>query len=139
MKTLSFPVFNYYHKLFYRYDSENKKWIKIVPGNISTLMNPVVLAFLLMGDGNFDKGRNRIRIYTNSFTELEVRLLSKSINENIKIESSVLLDKKDPDNKDKNQYIITIGAKQLPKLRSLVLEHIHPSMYYRIGLPNATI
>ena len=38
-----------------------------------------------------------------------------------------------------NQYILTIGAKELDKLRSLVSEHMHPTMNYRIGLPNSTI
>jgi hypothetical protein len=99
---------------------------------MSELMTPVVLAFLLMSDGNFDKGRNRIRIYTNNFTKSETYLLAKSIENNLKIVTSVLYDRND-------QYIITIGAKQLVLLRELVTPHFHPSMLYRIGLPNSTI
>jgi len=95
-------------------------------------MTPVVLAFLLMSDGNFDKNRNRIRIYTNNFTKSETHLLAKSIEDNLKIVTAVLYDRKD-------QYIITIGAKQFVLLRQLVNPHLHPSMLYRIGLLNGTI
>jgi hypothetical protein len=34
----------------------------------------------------------------------------------------------------KDQWIITIGAKQLDLLRKIVLPHFHSSMLYRIGL-----
>jgi hypothetical protein len=46
-------------------------------------MDPIVLAYLIMGDGNFDKGRNRVRIYTNSFIKQEVEELALSINKNL--------------------------------------------------------
>ena len=95
-------------------------------------MTPVVLAFLLMGDGNFDKSRNRVRIYTNSFTHSDTILLANSIKDKLNINCSVLHDRN-------NQYIITIGATQLPLLRELVSKHMHPSMLYRIGLQNHSI
>ena len=43
-------------------------------------MDPIVLAYLLMSDGNFDKNRNRVRIFTNSFTKEEVQILADAIN-----------------------------------------------------------
>lgn len=95
-------------------------------------MSPVVLAFLIMGDGNFDTSRNRVRIYTNSFTHSDCLLLAQAIEAKCDIKTSVMYDRKD-------QYILTIGATQLPKLRALVLDHIHPKMNYRIGLPNNSI
>ena len=95
-------------------------------------MSPVVLTFLIMGDGNFDKGRNRIRIYTNSFTHSDTILLAKAIKNKLNINCSVLHDRN-------NQYIITIGAKQLPLLREIVADHIHPSMLYRIGMQNHSV
>jgi LAGLIDADG DNA endonuclease family len=42
-------------------------------------MNPIVLANLIMTDGNFDKSRNRIRIYTNSYSKEEAKRLAESI------------------------------------------------------------
>jgi hypothetical protein len=41
-------------------------------------MNPIVLAYLIMTDGNYDKSRKRVRIYTNSYTKKEVELLQKA-------------------------------------------------------------
>ena len=45
-------------------------------------MEPIVLAYLITGDGNFDKSRNRVRIYTNSFNKSEVENLTLAINTN---------------------------------------------------------
>ena len=39
-------------------------------------MDPTVLAYLIMTDGNFDKSRNRVRIYTNSYSKVEVTKLA---------------------------------------------------------------
>ena len=90
-------------------------------------MNPTVLAYLIMSDGNFDKGRNRVRIYTNSYTKVEVERLASAINMILKIYVGVLHDRKD-------QWILTIGAKQLKLLRETVISHFDSSMLYRIGL-----
>jgi hypothetical protein len=76
-------------------------------------MDPIVLAYLIMGDGNFDKSRNRVRIYTNSYTKKEVENLALAINNKLSIYAGVLHDRKD-------QWIITIGAKYLDLLRSTV-------------------
>jgi len=53
-------------------------------------MDPIVLAYLIMTDGNFDKGRNRIRIYTNSFKKEEVENLALAINNKLEIYTGVL-------------------------------------------------
>lgn len=130
LKTRSLSVFNKYYELFYKEKTliEGKsKYIKIVPINISDYMNPIVLAYLIMSDGNYDKSRNRIRIYTNSFTKQEVEILAESIKFKLGIYVGVLHDRKD-------QWILTIGAKQLELLRKLVLPYFEKSMLYRIGL-----
>ena len=127
LKTISLPVFNYYFNLFYEFDSEKGKFVKIVPKNISDLLNSVVLAYLIMTDGNFDKGRNRVRIYTNSYNKEDVERLAAAINTNLGIYAAVIHDRK-------NQWIITIGAKQLTLLREKVSTYFDPSMLYRIGV-----
>ena len=38
-----------------------------------------------MSDGNFDKSRNRVRIYTNSFSKQEVEILADSIKNKLDI------------------------------------------------------
>jgi hypothetical protein len=81
--------------MFYKWDTNLNKNIKIVPIFIIEYMDPIVLAYLIMGDGNWDKGRNRVRIYTNSFTKEEVTSLSIAINSKLNIYTGVLHDRKD--------------------------------------------
>jgi len=126
-KTKTLPIFNYYHSIFYEANNDLWKYKKIVPHNILDLMDPVVLAYLIMTDGNFDKSRKRVRIYTNSYTKVEVEKLAEAINLKLKIYVGVLHDRKD-------QWILTIGATQLNLLREIVMPHFEPSMLYRIGL-----
>jgi hypothetical protein len=113
--------------MFYEANNDAWKYKKIIPHNILDLMNPIVLAYLIMTDGNFDKSRKRIRIYTNSYSKIEVERLAEAINLKLKIYAAVLHDRKD-------QWIITIGAKQLDLLRETVSLHFEASMLYRIGL-----
>ena len=127
LKTKTLSIFNSYHDMFYQLNPKTNKYTKIVPKNISDLMDPIVLAYLIQGDGNFDKGRNRVRIYTNSFQKSEVENLAKSISNKLNIYTATLLDRKD-------QWILTIGAKNLDLLRNTVIPHFHPSMNYRVGL-----
>lgn len=97
LKTKTLSLFNSYHELFYRLNSETNKYTKIIPNNIMDLMNPIVLAYLIQGDGNFDKGRNRVRIYTNSYSRSDVESLALAINTKLNIYTGVLLDRKDKD------------------------------------------
>jgi LAGLIDADG DNA endonuclease family len=127
LKTKTLKIFNSYHDIFYKLNPDTNKYIKIVPENIINLMNPIVLAYLIQGDGNFDQSRNRVRIYTNSYSKIEVENLAKSIKTKLNIYTALLLDRKD-------QYILTIGAKNLDLLRNIVTPHFHPSMLYRLGL-----
>lgn len=126
-KTSSLSVFTYYRDLFYKVNPVTGQRVKVVPPNIVELLTPVALAYLIQADGNYDAGRNRVRIYTNSFTKPDVEMLAKSIYSKYGIYAGVMIDKP-------NQFIITIGAKELPKLKALLAEHMHDSMKYRIGL-----
>jgi hypothetical protein len=92
LKTKSLPFFNDYHNMFYKLN-ENSKFVKIVPVNIFELMDPLVLAFLIMSDGNFDNSRNRVRIYTNNFNYEEVVNLSQAIYSKFGIYTGVLRDR----------------------------------------------
>jgi len=125
-KTQSLELFNYYRDLFYVTNQDTGRAVKVVPQNIAELLTPIAIAYLIMADGNYDRGRNRVRIYTNSFSKEEVTLLATAIQLKFDIYVGVLADKK-------NQYILTIGAKELPKLKRLVSQHMLPSMKYRIG------
>jgi len=80
-----------------------------------------------MGDGNYLKDRNIIRIYTNSFTKNNVKLLSNIINENLSISNKVIHDRN-------NQYIIVIEKDNIDLTRKIILPYMYPSMLYKLGI-----
>lgn len=127
LKTKSMPVFNHYYESFYKFNTARGKYVKIVPEFILKEMNPIILAYLIMSDGNYDRSRNRVRIYTNSFSKQEVEMLQKAIQDNLGLYAGVLHDRKD-------QWILTIGANYLSKLREIVLPYFENSMLYRINM-----
>jgi len=89
--------------------------------------NAISLAHLIMGDGNYLNKRNIIRIYTNSFTEKDVKLLSNIIIDNLGINNKVVFDRK-------NQYIIVIEKDNINHTRDILLPYMHPSMLYKLGI-----
>jgi hypothetical protein len=127
LKTRSLPIFVPYFNMFYFFNQDLNKHVKFIPQNIIELLDPIVLAYLIQTDGNFDKGRNRVRIYTNSYQKEDVQNLAIAINKKMDIYTGVLQDRN-------NQWILTIGAKQLNLLRETVSTYFYCSMLYRIGL-----
>ena len=127
LKTKTLPVFNSYFEMFYKFNHLTNKYVKIVPTNINDLMDPIVLAYLIQGDGNFDQSRNRVRIYTNSYQKQEVENLALAIQTKLNIYTAILHDRKD-------QWILSIGAKNLDLLRKIVIPYFHLTMLYRLGL-----
>ena len=117
LKTKTLSIFNSYHDMFYKLNLDTNKYTKIVPENIIEMMDPIVLAYMIKGKGNLDKGRNRVRIYTNSFTKSEVESLALAISTKLNLYTAVLLDRKD-------QWILTIGAKNLELLRNIVIPSV---------------
>lgn len=95
-------------------------------------MTPVVLAHLIMGDGNLKLPDRIIRIYTNSFTKEDVESLALSIFNNLNIQARVVHDRN-------NQYMIVISKSELPKVQNIVKDHMHPSMLYKIDLDKDNI
>ena len=126
-KTVSLPIFLRYHKMFYVFDERLKRYTKIVPFNIEDVMTPVVLAHLIMGDGNIKSKDKIIRIYTNSFSKKDVKRLSNAITNKLDIVTKTTLDRN-------NQYMITISKNQLDKVRFIILPYMHPSMLYKLDL-----
>jgi len=126
-KTVSLPIFLIYHKMFYVYDTNLQRYKKIVPHNIENFMTPVVLAHLIMGDGNLKTKDKIIRIYTNSFTKNDVERLANAITNKLNIITKVTLDRN-------NQYMLTISKNQLEKVILSVLPYMHESMLYKLGI-----
>ena len=124
-KTISMPLLLYYYNIFYKKNIINNKFEKIVPIELKNNFNAISLAHLIMGDGNYLNTRNIIRIYTNSYTEKDVRLLSNIIRDNLGIDTKVVFDRKD-------QYIIVI--ENINHTRDLLLPYMHPCMLYKLGI-----
>ena len=59
------------------YSKIDGKSFKRLPEDIESLLTPIALAFWIMGDGGWDKSRNRINLYTNWFTLSEVKKITK--------------------------------------------------------------
>lgn len=93
LKTMTLSLFNTYHDMFYNLDTEANKYVKIVPDYILDIMNPIILAYLIMSDGNYDKLRNRVRIYTNSYSKQDVEKLQMAINEKLGLYVGILHDR----------------------------------------------
>lgn len=110
---------------FYIYDPATERWIKRVPSDIEQLLTPKGLAYWYMDDGALKwKGKsNAVRLCTDSFSEEDVKLLCKVLKNKFHLETSI-------QRKDCRPRIY-IKEKSYPKLRELVLEHLHPNMYYK--------
>lgn len=131
LKTATLAVFNEFFSMFYVLDPDTGKYIKVVPANIMDLMNPIVLAHLIMGDGNYHTTHKQVRIYTNSFTHEDCVRLAASITK-MGIPTSVLFDRVGKNGN--NQYILTISAQHLSTLQNAVSPYMHKTMLYRINL-----
>lgn len=129
-KTQSLLSLVYYYNLFYKLNS-NGKYVKCIPVNIDLLVTPVVLAHLIMGDGNLKLPDLIIRIYTNSFTKEEVERLALAITNKLNIRTRAVHDRN-------GQYMLAISKDQLPLVRVLLTAHMHPSMYYKLGLEQSS-
>jgi hypothetical protein len=118
--TLVFPCINFYYDLFYR---QGKKQ---VPLNIIDYLTPVGLAFWISDDGTFHNRDHILTLCTDSFTESGVDLLIDVLTKKFGLKCR----------KEKRNisFRIVILKSSMDKLRSLVLEHMDPSMYYKLGI-----
>ena len=88
--TKTHPLFTALHSLWYKWDVEKNKFIKIVPLNISEMFSEISLAYWIMDDGYFDSyGRTKtVLLCTESFTKEECIIL-QSLLEKLNIKSTL--------------------------------------------------
>jgi hypothetical protein len=127
VQTLTVPHFKEFGDMYYVYNNKLGKRIKILPLDIEMLLTPIVLANLVMSDGNFHKTKHIFRLCTNCFTKQEVVLLSTALFNKFGIPSRI-------EHTKNEQYILVIRKTQVHILRNIVKPHIIPSLLYRIGL-----
>jgi len=119
--TLTYEAFNYYHELFY----VNKR--KIVPSNIGELLTARGLAYWAMDDGGAD--RSGFILYTNAFTEDEVKLLTKALKTNFDLNCEI-----HTRFVKKQAFTIYIKADSWVKFKTLVEPYIIPHFSYKLVL-----
>lgn len=120
--TLTYPIFNYYHELFY------KDNIKIVPLNIGELLTARGLAYWAMDDGGGD--RSGFMLYTNCFMENEVKLLISVLKSNFDLNCSIHTR---VDN-NRRAYMIYIKADSWNKFKLLIEPYVIPHFSYKLIL-----
>ena len=120
--TLTYPVFNYYHDLFYR------KNVKIVPLNIKELLTPRGLTYWGMDGGSPD--RSGFILYTNAFTKIEVNLLINVLKQKFDLNCSIhtRIDAQ------KVSYMIYIKSNSWLKFKLLIEPFVIPHFSYKLKL-----
>lgn len=102
------------------------KGVKIVPEDIYNMLTPVALAHMIMGDGGVQ--RHGLQLCTDSFTISDVVRLINVLILRYTLDCTLQMDRQYPR--------IYIKQVSIPLLRSIVISHMHPSMYYKLGLKN---
>jgi len=98
--------------------------IKVIPSNIYDLITPVALAHWIMGDGSaINRG---LVLCTDSFTLEQVTLLLNVLVIKYEFECTLW-------NSNSN-WRIYIKRNSIPKLKSIVINYMHPSMLYKLSV-----
>jgi hypothetical protein len=121
IRTISHPELTGFYKIFYGNNT------KIIPMNIATLLNPLVVAVWFMDDGNIRKFKNKIYGYyinTQSFSLIDNQKLVKVFWDNFGINCLII--------KNKGKHRLYIGRDR-NKFRNLIEKLIIPSMQYKIS------
>jgi len=118
--TYTFRSFVWLQTLFYK----NGK--KVIPSSIGDLLTPLALAIWISDDGGWTG--SGVRIATNSFNLEEVQFLIEILKTNFNLNCTV------QKIHIKDKYSIYIKENSILKLRSLILPHLHESMFYKLGL-----
>lgn len=119
-QTRALPCFNYYYDLFYL---EGKK---VVPSNIADLLTEASLAYWICDDGS-PHANGGLRLCTNSFTIQDVTRLRDVLVSRFGLTCTIYKIQTD-------RYGIYITKGSMDKVRSIVKQHMAPSMLYKIHL-----
>jgi len=96
----------------------------VIPHDLEKYFNEISFAYWIMDDGGLNVW-GVLLINTHSYSLAEVKYLSDMLNAKFLISSTV-------QKKREGQWNIRIAKRDLPKVRLLVSEYMHPSMLYKI-------
>lgn len=116
-RTLRHPEITVYRKLFY------PKGKKVVPVNISEMLNPMALAVWIMDDGSLSK--NKLDISTYAFRLDEIKLLQEALKKNFSVKSRFYCDR----NKGYRMYFSVYETKTVTKI---IQPFVISSMSYKL-------
>lgn len=124
--------FRFYGNLFYKWNNEKNKFIKLIPKNIEKFLTPAIIAYWYMDDGALKwLGKfNAMRICTDSFTLLCVKRLQKALKNKFNIETNIIIKKK---NKIIVGYRLYINEKNAESFRNLIKPFLIQCMYYKVS------
>lgn len=123
LNTVFTNSFRFYGQHFYT--KKEQHWKKTIPSDIHKYLTPRAVAFWYMENGALTwKGKsNAVRFCTDSFEIHEIELLKKALEKNFSLKVS---------RQTKNNICrISIAEESYPILKDLIVEHLHPSMYYK--------
>lgn len=122
--TLTLSELRFIANMFYT-QTHTGVWVKGVPKNIKKFLTSRALAYWYMDDGALKwKGHsNAVRLCTDSFSASDVAILKSALEENFKLKCSI--QKKD------NVSRISILEESYSDLKTLILPHLLPCMYYK--------
>jgi hypothetical protein len=125
INTYTFNSFNWLHEMFYKWDSSQNKFIKIVPSNLNEYLNPMALAICFMSDGY--KAGDSVRIATNCFTLHEIQELCKILALSYNLIAT-------PQSGGVNKgHILYIHKKSIETFTNLVKPYMIKSLAYKLG------
>ena len=124
--TRSLPLFTYLHSIWYVWNDDLNKFVKIIPKNLNSMFSVLSLAHWIMNDGYWDA--NTVVLCTESFTKedclLLLDLLAKlGIVAGLKLRS-----------REKNVYRIRISTKSIALVKTLVLPYMHSNFLYKLNI-----
>lgn len=123
--TRALPFLTELHGLFY-----DARGIKGIPDAtvMYELLSPIALAVWIGGDGTWV--RTSTVLCTDSFTPQDVIKLMNILNIRYGLECTLFFHEA----KRIAHPRIRIKTRSIPQLRSIVLQHLHPSMHYKLGI-----
>jgi hypothetical protein len=116
--TRSLPCFTELHSLFY------PNGVKVIPDNIYELLTPVALGHWIMGDGTTWSGSGLV-LCTDSYSIQDVVRLINVLISRYDFKCNIRIHRE-------GQYRIYISKKSMELLRTIVIAHMTPSMFYKV-------
>lgn len=110
----------------------SRKFIKVVPQNISEYLTPLALAIWVQDDGLFMKSNRAFKLSTDGFLKEEVELLQKALETKFSLKFKRLT--AGVSKQGERQYQLYLPSKQVPALIHYIKEFMVPSMLYKLGI-----